>query len=78
MSMATKLGGDIQWEVVFYKVTRSFNLHVLQSHVKYFNCYITTTTRPMANKPGKVVTYSSTHKVIQFFEHMVTWGHVTD
>ena len=38
------------------KVTRLFHHVVLQGHVKHFSCCITTTTRPMATKLGKVVT----------------------
>ena len=50
-------GGDVQWGVSFHKNARSFNHVVLQGHVNYFSCCITTTTRPMATKLGKVVTY---------------------
>ena len=50
-------GWDIQWGVSFHKVTRSFDHVVLQDHVKYFNCCISTTIRLMTTKLGKVVTY---------------------
>ena len=35
----------------------SFDHVVLQSHIKYFSCCITTTTRPIATKLDIVVTY---------------------
>ena len=41
--------------VPFHKATRSFDRVVLQGHVKYVSCCITTTTR---SKLGKVVTYN--------------------
>ena len=34
-----------------------FDRVVLQGHVKHISCSITTTTRPMATKLGKLVTY---------------------
>ena len=40
-------GRDIQWGVSFQKVTRSFDQVVLQGHVNYFSCCITTTVKPM-------------------------------
>ena len=42
-------GWDIQWGVPFQKVASSFDHTVL--------CGLTTTTRPMATKRGRVVTY---------------------
>ena len=42
-------GGDIELGVPFLKVTRSFDQMILQDHVKYFSCCVTTTKRPMAN-----------------------------
>ena len=34
-----------------------FDQVVFQGHVKHISCCITTTTRPMATKLGKLVTY---------------------
>ena len=34
-----------------------FDQVVLQGHVKHISCCITTTTRPMATKLGKLLTY---------------------
>ena len=48
---------DIRWQLPFHKVTRFFDHVVLKGHVNYFSCGITTTTRTMATKFGKVVTY---------------------
>ena len=57
MSMAINWQhGDIQWGVSFHKVTRSFDGVVLQGYMNYFTCCVTTTTRPMATKLGKLVT----------------------
>ena len=41
-----------------HKAIRSFNHVVLKGHVNYFSCWITTTTRPIATKLGKVVIYN--------------------
>ena len=62
MSMATTF--DIQWVVPFHKITRSFN-YILQGHIKYFSYCISTSTRAMALKLGKVVTY---YKKVQFIK----------
>ena len=56
--MASNFGRVVIYnEGSLYKVTRSFDHVVLQIHVKYFSCCITTTTKPMAMKLCKVVTY---------------------
>ena len=45
------------WGVRIYKMRVFFDPVVLQGHVNYFGCCIATTTRPMATKLCKVVTY---------------------
>ena len=51
MSLAINLSRlGIQWRFPFHKVTRAFDHVVLQVHVKYFSCFITTVTRTMATK----------------------------
>ena len=69
--MATKLG-YIQWGVSFHKVTRSFDLLVLQGHVNYFSCCITTTSRPRTTTHGKAVTY---YKKLEVLNHTNLWTH---
>ena len=54
LSILTVWGSTIRSSL---KVTRSFDHVVLQGHINYFSCCITNTTRPMATKLGKVVTY---------------------
>ena len=50
-----------------------------QAIVNYFSCCITTTTRPMATKRGKVVTYYKklqpvkSHNLLNTWSHEVTW-----
>ena len=68
---------DIEWGVLFHKITRTFDYMVLQGQVKCLSCYITNTTRPMANKPGKMVTYSKQLQLIKSNSHThIMWGHV--
>ena len=67
--------GDIQWGFSFHKVTRSFDHVVWQDHVNYFSCYITTTTRSMATKLDKVVTYYEKLKPIKSYNQLNTWSH---
>ena len=50
-------GLDIQWRASIHKVTWSFNHIVLWCHVINWIFYISTCTRPMATKHGKVLTY---------------------
>ena len=50
--LSSLAGGIIQWGVSFQEVTRSFDHVVLQGHVNYFSCCITTTTRPVTAKLG--------------------------
>ena len=45
MSMAINFGMEVT-----NKVTRSFDHVILQDHVNYFSCCITTATRPMDTK----------------------------
>ena len=57
MSMAISFGRvGIYNEESLNKVTRSIDHVVLQGHLKYFGCYITT----MFAKLGKVMTYYKT------------------
>ena len=46
----------------------------LQGHIKYFGCCITTTTRPMATKLGKVVTYYKKLQPIKSDNPLNTWS----
>ena len=64
----------MQCGVSFYKVTRSSDHVVLQGHVNYFSCCITNTTRPMATKLGKVVTYYKTLQLIKSHNPLNTWS----
>ena len=57
----------------FYKVTRSFDHMVLEGHIKYFRCCIVTTTRPMATKCGKVVTYYKKLQPIKSHNPLNMW-----
>ena len=47
---------------------------VMQGHVNYFSCCITTTTRPMATKLGKVVTYYKKLDPIKSHSPLNTWS----
>ena len=48
----------------FHKVNKPFDHMLLQGPVKYFSCVISTITRPMSIKLGKVVTYYKQHQPI--------------
>ena len=50
---------DIQYAVLFHKVTRPSDHVVWQRHVKYFSCCITT----IASKLGKVVSFNSLSQI---------------
>ena len=70
----------IQWGVPFRKVIRFFDQGqvVLQGHVNYFNCCITTT--PIDTKLGKVVPYYKkiqrikSHKSLNTCSPKFTWS----
>ena len=78
---------NIQWAVLFHEVTRFFDPVVLQIHVKYFSCCITTTARPMAIKLDKVVTYykklqpitshNPLNRAVTFNEELLSYSHLT-
>ena len=51
-------GSDLKWEAATHVVTRSFNHLILWGHATSKILYISTCTRPMATKHGKVTTYS--------------------
>ena len=59
MSMDINFGrvGIYNKEFLSKKSPDPFYRVVLQCHIKYFSCCITTTTRLVAIKLGKVVTY---------------------
>ena len=67
-------GGDIQRGVPFYKVTLLFNHMVLQYGIKYFSCCIATSTKPMATKGSKVVTYYKKFQPIKSHNPLNTWS----
>ena len=52
---------------------------ILQGHVKYQICYISTTTLPMATKGGEVVTnyekisLTKLHNLLNMQSHEATW-----
>ena len=57
----------------FHKITRSFDHVVLQGHVKYQICYISTTATPMTTKLGKVLTWYEKLSSITFCNPLNTW-----
>ena len=68
MSMAINFGraGKCNKDFSFIKSPDPLNHMVLQGHLKYFSCCITTAaTRPMTTKLGKVVTYYKKHQSIK-------------
>ena len=63
------------YRVGIYTLRASFDHVVLQGHVNYFSCCITTTTRPMATKLRKVVTYYKKLQIIKSHNLLNTWSH---
>ena len=61
MTMATKLKRVVlynkEWRTSMDKVTKSLDHVVLQGHVTNWICHVSTTTRPLAIKLGKMVSY---------------------
>ena len=68
-------GGEIQSGIPLCKVTKSFHHMVLQGLIKYFNSFIITTTRIMATKLGKIVTYYKELQPIKPHNPLNTWSH---
>ena len=66
--------GYIQWEVTFHKVKRTFDHVVLKGPLKNWICYISTTTRPMTTKLGKVVTYYEKLPLIKPYNPLNMWS----
>ena len=61
-------------EFPFLKVTISFDCMVLQCHVNYFSCCITTTTRPITTKLGRMLTYYKKLQSIKSHSLLKTWS----
>ena len=67
-------GGNRQWGISFHKVTRLLDHVLLQVHLEYWYCYISTTARPIATKLGKVVTYYESFSPIKPHKPLNTWS----
>ena len=68
------LAEDIQCGVPFHEVTGSFDHVVLQIHVKYFRCCITTAIRTLLN----LTRWRLTIRIFNPLSHITLWrsGHV--
>ena len=76
MSVAIKLGRVGIYNDEFPSITSPGFLIMwfLQGHVICFSCCITATTRRMATKLGKVVTYNKKLQLIKSHNPLNTWS----
>ena len=75
MSMAINLGRVRIYNEEFLSIkSQSFDHVVLQGHVNYFSCCITTITRTMGTKLGKVVTYCKKLQPVKSHNSLNTWS----